>query len=199
MLRKTARMFFVKKPGANQFEERNTVHGVLFRWLTCLMVGFSFAAKATDPSTVSFAWNPSPDANVEGYRIYYGVAPAQYTNHITVGNLTTGTVSGLVNGVTYYFATTAYSVDGLESPFSNEIAYQPAFSQMQGRMIGTSQMVLTIQGQIGHTYNIEATQDLAVWSVIGTTNVAASGCVEFTDPNSANFARRFYRLRDTTP
>jgi len=159
----------------------------------------SLAVRAANPTSVQLAWNASPDTGVTGYRIYYGVSPAQYTNSIAVGNLTSATVPGLVDGVTYYFATTAYTASGVESSFSNEISYKSAFSQLRARLTSTRQMILTIQGQIGHNYNIETTQDFTTWIVIGTATPGSAGSVDFTDAAAANYSRRFYRLRDTTP
>src|SRR5437879_4633464 len=74
-------------------------------------------------SSVTLAWDPSTSTNVAGYHIYYGVASRSYTNSISVDLATTATVSGLLEGVTYYFAATALDTAGLESDFSNETSY----------------------------------------------------------------------------
>ncbi|MGO9587030.1 MAG: Ig-like domain-containing protein, partial [Limisphaerales bacterium] len=58
-----------------------------------------------------------------GYNVYYGGASGAYTNEICAGNATNVTVSGLVQGTTYYFAATTFSASGLESPFSSEASY----------------------------------------------------------------------------
>ena len=71
---------------------------------------------------VPLAWNPSPDAGVAGYKIYYGGASQTYTNSVDVGNVTNAVIKGLTGGVTYYFAATAYYSSGVESDFSNEVA-----------------------------------------------------------------------------
>jgi hypothetical protein len=42
-----------------------------------------------------------------------------------VGNATTGTVTGLVGGVTYFFAVTAVATNGAESAYSSEVSYTP--------------------------------------------------------------------------
>jgi hypothetical protein len=81
----------------------------------------SFSASAA--GSVALAWNPSSSTNVAGYKIYYGVACSVYTNAISVGNSTNATVTGLVEGATYYFAATAVDALGVESPFSNETSY----------------------------------------------------------------------------
>ncbi|HXR49257.1 MAG TPA: fibronectin type III domain-containing protein [Candidatus Limnocylindrales bacterium] len=73
--------------------------------------------------SVTLAWNPVTNANVAGYNIYYGSASGNYTNVISVGNVTNATISGLTEGATYYFATTTLSTSGLESAYSSEISY----------------------------------------------------------------------------
>ena len=73
--------------------------------------------------SVDILWQPSPDTNVIGYNLYYGTSSRGYTNEISLGNTTSATISGLVGGVTYYFAATSYDATGDESDFSNEISY----------------------------------------------------------------------------
>ncbi len=89
--------------------------------LGCLMLSLQIPLFAA--SSVTLAWDASPDANVTGYRIYYGAAPASYTNSITVGNITNTQIASLVEGMTYFFAATAFDASGLESDFSNETSY----------------------------------------------------------------------------
>lgn len=74
--------------------------------------------------TVILAWDPSMSSSVSSYNIYVGTASATYTNVISTGNVTLGTVTGLVWGVTYYYAATAVDTNGLETDFSNEISYK---------------------------------------------------------------------------
>jgi len=150
--------------------------------------------------SVNLAWNPSSDHNAIGYKVYYGVASQTYTNMINVGNVTSANISGLVKGVTYYFAATSYSSTGSESPFSNEATYTvpTALFDIHIRNAPAGQFILTIAGQIGHTYEIQATQDFKTWTVIGTVLLGVV-TLDFTDTNAKNFSRRFYRLRDVLP
>jgi hypothetical protein len=74
-------------------------------------------------SSVTLAWDPSPDATVTGYKIYRGTASRVYSNNYNAGNVLTYTVTGHISGVTYYYAATAYEGGGLESDFSNEVSY----------------------------------------------------------------------------
>jgi len=52
-----------------------------------------------------------------------------------------------------------------------------------------------VTGPVGHTYDIQATQDFVTWTVIGIVTMGASGTLNFTDTNAAAFSRRFYRTR----
>jgi hypothetical protein len=85
------------------------------------MAGFmQLTALATQSLTL--AWNPSSGPNVQGYKIYYGTASHQYDSTVSVGNVTTATIPGLVEGTTYFFAVTAYDISNQESFFSDEAA-----------------------------------------------------------------------------
>src|SRR5476651_2110979 len=80
-------------------------------------------ATSAQSATVTFMWNANPEPNIAGYRLHYGTATHTYTQVIDVGNSTTATVSGLPEGVAYFFATTASNTSGFESVFSRELVY----------------------------------------------------------------------------
>jgi hypothetical protein len=176
------------------------------KWTLCVCLFISLwaglvtaRAAVAQTFTLTLAWDASPDAGVTGYRLYYGVASGQYTNSITVGNTTMATVTNLVKGVTYYFATTAYNASGVESPFSNEVTYTaPVTSRLHLVANAARQMVLTIEGQTGRAYNIEASENLTTWSPIGSVTPGSTGTASFVDTNAPSFSRRYYRLRDTS-
>jgi hypothetical protein len=86
-----------------------------------MLVGVCAWARADD--WVTLAWDPNSEPDLGGYIVYYGVRSRLYTNAINVGNVTTNTVTGLVEGVLYYFAVTAYNTNGLESDYSDEVTY----------------------------------------------------------------------------
>ena len=168
--------------------------------------------------SVTLAWNPSISTNVVGYNVYYGLASGVYSSVKSVTGSNT-TITGLAAGTTYHFAATAVDALGVESPFSNETSYTTGVPTVRIRtapagqfvltastsaptrpMIRTApagQFVLTVSGLIGQTYEVEATQDLATWSAIGTVTLGASGSSDFTDTNAASFPQRFYRTRET--
>ena len=97
--------------------------------LALLLIASPHSALGAGPtnslSRVQIAWDPSPTIGygVLMYNIYYGPASATYTNHFSVGTNTTGSVSNLVRGSTYFFAVSVYATNELESDFSNEVSY----------------------------------------------------------------------------
>jgi len=86
--------------------------------------GSTTALKSTSSSvgTVTLTWDPSTATNLAGYKIYIGTASGGYSSPITVGNVTSYTISNLGIGSTYYFAVTDYNTSGVESGFSNEVS-----------------------------------------------------------------------------
>jgi hypothetical protein len=94
------------------FRSPNTCLATLFLLCSCI------PARAAD---VSLAWDPSTSANISGYKVYVGNVSRTYNAPITLANQTTYTVTGLSAG-TWYFAVTAYDIDGNESDFSNEVS-----------------------------------------------------------------------------
>ena len=173
--------------------------------LTRVLGGIFFVALFPNPvhavQSVTLAWDPSPDTNVVGYNVYYGVASRTYTNAVDVGNATSVNIPGLVEGRTYFFAVTAYIAGGLESDFSNEISYSVpgGLPPVQIGVASNGQVTVTVTGQIGRTYDILATETFTAWTVIGTVTLGGSGSVDFTDTNAASFSKRFYRIHDIQP
>jgi hypothetical protein len=161
--------------------------------------GQTFGTTAPAGQSVTLIWNANTDSTVTGCNVYYGVSSGNYTNMINAGNVTNTTVSGLVAGVTYYFAATTYDSAGDQSGYSTEATYTvpttvtttPA--QVQIRSAPAGQFILTVSGPTGQTYDVQATQDFQTWTVIGTVKVGAGGSLDFTDTNAASFPQRFYR------
>ena len=166
-----------------------------------LLLALALGAAAHGAQSVQLAWAASPEQDVTGYNIYYGGASGDYTNQVSLGNVSGVTIAGLVEGATYYFAVTAVDVFSLESIFSNEAAYVvPAGGvQLQITLAVGGAFSLTGPARIGHTYEIQATGDLAAWITIGLQMVGPDGALAFTDYNAPNYPARFYRTHDTQP
>ena len=175
-----------------------TVLGVVF--LAWLLNPASATAALVSPALydVVVGWLTSADPQVTGYHIWYGTAPGNYSNNILLGNVTSVTITGLAAGVTYYFVVTAYNATGAESAASSEVSFVPGipFAQFNGLAGGSA--TLTLTGLIGHTYEIQATEDLSTWYVIGTATLGADGTARFTDTNANKYTKQFYRTHDTS-
>ena len=167
---------------------------------------------------VSLSWQSSSSTNVAGYNIYYGTASGNYTGKISVGNVTTITISNLDSGMTYYFSATALDSSGDESGFSNETLFlvpgalaletggnpgvpvasasAPAnASSLSAGAKPRNPMVIKFPVAPSHWYEVQATVDFATWTTIWQTGVATSNAwVQYLDPDAGAYSSRFYRL-----
>ncbi|MGH7951699.1 MAG: hypothetical protein ACREFE_07240 [Limisphaerales bacterium] len=184
-------------------------------FLVTLLPAIPICASAPAESAPILSWDASPDPAVAGYNVYYGGASGNYTNVISVGNVTNAAISGLVEGATYYFAATAVDTNGVESVFSAELSYtmpavvaklqisaimpspilRPATRQGLARPVSIPPIGfhLACAGLVGHAYEIQATTNLIDWAVIAIRTVDSSGSFEFTDYDATNYPARFYR------
>jgi hypothetical protein len=78
---------------------------------------------------VTLSWT-APTTNTDGtqlkdlagYKVYYGTASRTYSTAIDVGKVTNCQINNLTDGLTYYFAVTAYDTSKNESAYSNEVS-----------------------------------------------------------------------------
>ena len=140
---------------------------------------------------VALAWMPSSSTNVVGYKIYYGTASQNYDSSVEVGNTNVATISGLVEGTTYYFAAIAVDSAGEESPFSNEAVYTvPTFAATLAVSPGSDGgFSFSVSGISGYDYVVESSTDLINWVPVQTNTAPFT----FTDPNAAETPQCFYR------
>lgn len=87
---------------------------------------------ALAPIDVGLLWDKNPETNVVGYRIYFGRFSRQYDGVLDVGMsvfnegtvpVTMGARVPVIDGITNFFAVTAYDTEGLESGYSAEVTY----------------------------------------------------------------------------
>ena len=88
-----------------------------------LLAILSLLVPAAHAGQVTVAWDPNPEPEVAGYKIYYGTTAGNYTASLDAGNATSILISGLQDGATYFFSAVAYDASHNESGFSNEITY----------------------------------------------------------------------------
>jgi hypothetical protein len=94
---------------------------LVFMILFCSVILWS--APTAHTAQVTFAWDPNPEPDIAGYKMYYGTTSRDYDWYIDVGRVTTFTVPDLSDGVTYYFAVIAYDTSNLESAYSDEVRW----------------------------------------------------------------------------
>ena len=95
---------------------RSSIFISLFLFVILLSRPFDSVAQ------IKLAWDPNTEPDIAGYQVYYGMTSRNYKYSIDVGNVTTYTIRGLKQGVTYYIALTAYDSANNESAFSNEVS-----------------------------------------------------------------------------
>ena len=103
--------------------------------------------------TATIAWDTNPEPDIAGYKVYYGTASRTYTEIVDIGNVTT--VDLVLSEGVYFLNVTAYNVSGLESDFSEELAFtmpSPAAAWV---------------------VEIQASTDLVNWTVIATVPAGA--------------------------
>jgi len=97
----------------------------LFRWificLTALLIFPLSNPKVIYAAQVTLEWDAVIHPLLEGYRVHYGTSSGDYDVTLDVGNWTSCTIADLEDDETYYFAVTAYSTEGEESDYSNEV------------------------------------------------------------------------------
>jgi len=164
--------------------------------VSVVVLWLSVCATAWSSQSVTLTWNASADANVSGYFVYYGSASGIYTNKVALGDVTSATISDLVEGTSYFFTVTAYDTSGLESVPSNEAQFDVPSDRLliSGPDSGNS-VSIKFQTALGHWYELQAAVDLNFWTTIEQTATATSTAwIEFLDHQASLFPMRFYRL-----
>ncbi len=85
-----------------------------------LMMTFVTSGQTAD---VELSWQPNSEDDLSGYRLYYGTQSRTYPHTQDVQNQTSHVLSGLDEGVEYFFSVTAYDANGNESSYSKEVSF----------------------------------------------------------------------------
>ena len=85
-----------------------------------------------DGSSLLLSWQPSPEGDVAGYKIYRGMSSGYYSDTVWVAGQPSfsDTVNGLYPDSTYYFAVTAVGSDDRESYDALEVIGTPKSSPL---------------------------------------------------------------------
>ena len=171
---------------------------------------FGFALTNCLAGSVTLAWDSSPDPDVVAYNLYYGAASGGYTNMVSLGNVTNATVSGLIAGVTYYFAATALDTNGIESDFSNEASgsipvilpnQPPTLNALANLTINENAGLQTVNLSGITSGATNEIQTLTVTASSANTSLIPNPTVTYTSPNtngSISFTPVAYASGSTT-
>jgi hypothetical protein len=112
------------------------------------------------------------------------------SNDDTNAVLSSQAVFNATAGINYNIAVDGYDGDG-GSIHLTLIADPPRLCASP--IVSTNRVEVCIQGDIGRTYDSEASSDLVNWTLIAAP-VNADGTLRFTDLALGNFRQRFYRV-----
>jgi fibronectin type 3 domain-containing protein len=87
-----------------------------------LVIPFLLFFSTAEAAYVDLAWSPNGEADLGGYRVYYGIESGEYIRSVDVGKATSYRLDNLLDDVTYFIALTAYDRAGNESDFSEEVS-----------------------------------------------------------------------------
>jgi hypothetical protein len=90
-------------------------------WLVGIVV-LSMGLVTLHGRNVTLGWDRNSEPDIAGYVLYYGTTTRTYSSSTNVGNNTNVTVN-LAEGITYFFAVTAFNKAEQESDFSAEASY----------------------------------------------------------------------------
>ncbi len=99
-----------------------------FGFIFLLTLILLISSKNVYSAQVTLVWDLNNEADLAGYKIHYGNSSGNYHTNIDVFYQTSYTISGLVDGMDYYIAATAYDTSGNESGYSSELFHTVANS-----------------------------------------------------------------------
>lgn len=141
----------------------------------------------TDPdicNTLNVSWTAvsDPDGDLAGYNIYYGTSPGDYTKKVSVGKVTSTTLSSLTNGTTYYIAYASRDAVG------NVSDYSPAAFSGDGTANDTTLNVDAPGQPVGLDATASASgspQVFLTWTLNSTTYATSPGILHTLEPAPA--------------
>lgn len=191
------------------------------RAIYAVILAISLLLPSVNATNVTLAWDPSPDEGVVGYKLYFSVqdftqAPPLGASILSIPIESTAvTVPNLLSGVTYYFSVVSIDQEGVESSFSEVLAYTipedsgetddpyypspPTEMNIDGIIPRLwlsqtdGQMVLSIQGSIGATFAIQSSTDPTTpdsWVTI--TNITLTTVAPNANPTPATTLEMAY-------
>lgn len=135
---------------------------------------------AQETVDVRLAWDPNPEPDVSGYRLYVGTAHGDYSPFVPVIGI--AKTLSLPKDVLHFAVVTAVNTSGLESLPSTELAFQ-VFKPQEGNA-PSAPVGLRKNGPL--QVSLEQSSDLKVWQSLYTQTVQST-------------LQDFFRVKLSTP
>lgn len=164
-------------------------------------------------TAVSLSWTPNPEANVTGYKMYFGSSSRNYSVVLDVGPGASAPLPPMILGNTYYVALSAYDTALRESPLSAELvisASPPApvvatgFASGSGGQGALQWKYPKATAGSADRFTIQSSVDLVVWSAAGGITPAEAirsdaQWLYFSVPFATDKPRMFFRVGAVNP
>ena len=154
-----------------------------------------------EPEGQALYWYVRPGTNVVGYIIHYGASPGDYTNSIDTGPGFVGTITGLVETTTYYFAVAPLTDTGQEGLLSDEQSYTVPVLDLavQGTVLPDGTNAFDITGPAGNTYAVVGSPEGLRWTVLGMGTIGPDGTLEILEAPGTLDTYPVYDLLEINP
>jgi hypothetical protein len=174
-------------------KQSNIRKGRQLGWRIVLALGLALSTVRGEQD-VTLAWDPSTTPGVAGYFLRYGTNSGAYSHFVVAGPGTFATAPGLLAGLTYYFAATAYLTNGVESDPSAELVYTipnggatnqpPTLAPLNDVSLGVNSAPHTVTLSGIASSAAGGPQTLRVTAVSSNPYLVSTPFVTYTSPNS---------------
>ncbi|MBN2354678.1 fibronectin type III domain-containing protein, partial [candidate division KSB1 bacterium] len=162
-----------------------------FLSVALLLVVFLTEAPA---GSLLITWAANTEADLAGYRIYYGIESSNYTDMKDVGNVTSYVLDGLEVGQTYYIVVTAYDFNNNESAPSLQVSAMVAQADIYVEAVETGIHLRWTSLPGADRYEVYSDADPYF---LPSTPIASLTTNEYTDPfdRQAPYLARYYTVK----
>jgi len=183
-------VFLEKRSSNSSLELPWASHLISQSFLTILAIIFTLILMPRCFSAqITVAWDENFEPDIAGYKMYYGTTSGNYEYSVDVGNNTSCSISGLIEGTTYYLAATAYDTNNIESSFSEElihtIANQPPVADLVAIPV-SGEAPLTVTFDAVGSSDADGTISSYSWS-FGDGSIGSGVAVDHTYTSAGQF------------
>jgi len=153
---------------------------------------------------LTLAWDPPADGLTAGYLVFIGTSPQSYSAHVNAGSTTSVTISGLSDGMTYYFVVRAYSPSGAWSAPSTEVqaiapgssggTLQPAVALLSPQPNSIVAGTITFSAAVSNSVSAASVWFLVDGHSVGAEDASAPYQTSWNSVNTANGQRTIHAV-----